>query len=83
MESRGQLTESKVMDVAAKSGLDIRALKAAMKAPDIQETMEKNLQLANALKINGTPAFVVGDELVPGAVDFNSLQQLIKKARKS
>ena len=83
MGSRGQLTESKVMDVADKSGLDIRALKVAMQAPDIQEAMEKNLQLANALKINGTPAFIVGDELVPGAVDFTSLQRLIKKARKS
>ena len=83
MGSRGQLTELKVMDVADKSGLDIRALKVAMQAPDIQKTMEKNRQLANELKINGTPAFIVGDELVPGAVDFTSLQRLIKKARKS
>jgi len=83
MGNRGQLTESKVMAAAAKSGLDVRALKAAMQAPDIKETIEKNRQLANALKINGTPAFVVGDEIVPGAVDFTSLQRLIKKARKS
>ena len=83
MESRGQLPESKVMALAAKVGLDLSALKPAMQAPEIKETMEKNRQLAEALNISGTPAFVVGSELVPGAIDFATIQQLIVKARKN
>ena len=42
MESRGQLPESKVMALAAKVGLDLSALKPAMQAPEIKETMEKS-----------------------------------------
>ena len=83
MGNRGQLPESKVMAIAAKIGLDVSALKAAMQAPGIKETMEKNRQLAKALNISGTPAFVVGGELVPGAIDFATIQQLIVKARKN
>ena len=83
MGSRGQLPEPKVMAVAAKIGLDVSALKAAMQAPDIEETIEKNRQLAKALNISGTPVFVVGSELVPGAIDFSTIQQLIVKARKN
>ncbi len=41
MGSVGQLTESKVIAAAAKPGLDVSALKAAMQAPDIKETIEK------------------------------------------
>ena len=83
MESRGQLAESKVMAIASKIGFDVNALKAAMQTPDIKKTMEKNQQLAQALNISGTPAFVIGGELVPGAIDFATIQRLIAKARKN
>jgi len=50
----------------AKIGLDVNALKVAMLAPDIKGIIDKKRLLASALNISGTPAFVVGDEIVPG-----------------
>ena len=83
MGSRGQLPETKVMAIAAKVGLGVDALKAAMRAPEIEKTIERNSKLAQVLGINGTPAFVIGDDLVPGAIDFTHIQRLIATARGS
>ena len=43
--------------------------------------LQANHQLAAALDIHGTPGFVVGDEIVPGAVSVDALRQLIAAAR--
>ena len=83
MESRGQLPETKVMAIAAKVGLGVDALKAAMRGPEIKKTIERNSKLAHVLGINGTPAFVIGNNLVPGAIDFATIQRLIANARGS
>ncbi|MGF1623998.1 MAG: hypothetical protein ACFCVH_03870 [Alphaproteobacteria bacterium] len=40
-------------------------------------------ELAGALQINGTPGFVVGDTIIPGAVDLASLQGAISQAREA
>ena len=45
--------------------------------------IEKNFALAQALDINGTPAFVIGDKLVRGAIDRAALKKLISQARGS
>jgi protein-disulfide isomerase len=44
--------------------------------------LKANSDLAKALDIGGTPAFVIGDEIVPGAIDLASLKQMIATARK-
>ncbi len=45
--------------------------------------IHRNLKLADALTINGTPAFVIGDTLVRGAVDLQMLKSLVERARKT
>lgn len=52
-----------------------------MADPKVQATIDRNLELAQALRINGTPSFVAGDQILPGLTDFKTLQALIKKAR--
>jgi len=81
MQARGQLPESKVMKIAAKAGYDAVELKSAMALPEIDAMLEENHRLAQALNINGTPAFVIGGELVPGAIDLAAMRQLIAQAR--
>jgi protein-disulfide isomerase len=44
--------------------------------------VERNLALAQALRINGTPGFVIGDQIVRGAVDLKTLQSHIQEARR-
>jgi protein-disulfide isomerase len=66
---------------AAAVGLDPDRLEADMSSPDVTAAIEANYQLANRLGIEGTPAFVIGDQLIPGAVDKARLEQLIREAR--
>jgi protein-disulfide isomerase len=66
---------------ASAVGLDPDRLEADMAAPEVIAAIEANYALANELGIEGTPAFVIGDQLIPGAVDKIRLEQLIAQAR--
>jgi protein-disulfide isomerase len=52
-----------------------------MASPEIAEQVKTNLALADALDIHGTPAFIVGDHVVPGAVDLDGLKKFVAQAR--
>jgi protein-disulfide isomerase len=67
--------------IARSVGLDPDQLEADMAAPEVMAAIEANYALANELGIEGTPAFVIGDQLIPGAVDKARLQQLLDQAR--
>jgi len=81
-ELRGPVDEAKVLEVAKVVGLDVARLKADMQAPEISAGLDKNIKLAQALGINGTPGFVIGDNVFTGATDLKSLQATIAAARK-
>lgn len=81
MGFKGKMDEAAVFKVASSVGLDVARLKRDMAAPDIDRMLKANLSLAEALDISGTPGFVVGDEIVPGAVSLVELKQLIEAAR--
>ena len=66
---------------AERAGLDWARLKRDMEDPSVQRRIEANTQLAQTLQIQGTPAMVVGETLVPGAVDLASLERLVAEAR--
>ena len=66
---------------AERAGLDWARLKRDMDDPGVQRRLDANTQLAQALQIQGTPAMIVGDTLVPGAVDLASLERLVAEAR--
>lgn len=83
MAARGQVTEEVIMKVAADAGLDVARVKADMKAPKIDQIIKRNYDLADALDIRGTPAFIIDDKLLPGAVDLATLKQMVAAARKS
>ena len=81
MKSTGNLTEDKVLRLAADAGLDREKLRVAMESPAIEAAIARNYELAKSLEIKGTPAFVIGDRLVPGAVSGETLKRLIAEAR--
>lgn len=83
MRSKGGLNEDKILDIAAGIGLDRDAVREHMKDPRIDTELRHNMALAEALGIRGTPAFVINNTLVPGAMDRDSLEELIKEARGS
>lgn len=76
-------SEAKVMSIAAETGLDVAKLKADMTADAaaIENTLNANRALAQSLGINGTPAFVIDDTLVPGAMPYEQLANSVKTVR--
>ena len=68
---------------ARKLGLDAARLLHDMDDPSIQARIDANLRLAQQLSIQGTPAMVIGGELLPGAVDAAELKRAVAEARAS
>ncbi len=81
MALKEPLTEATIFRVAKQVGLDVDRLKTDMAAPAIEALIEKNYALGQALGINGTPAFVIGGEVAPGAVPLARLKQFVARAR--
>jgi protein-disulfide isomerase len=81
MEARGNITDDTVYRIAASVGLDIDKLKRDMASREFAQQIMENLKLANALDLRGTPAFVIGDKVVPGAADIATLKSMVADAR--
>jgi protein-disulfide isomerase len=82
MLERGVADEAKVMRIAAKIGVETERMKSDMNDPAIVTMVERNLALARVLRISGTPSFVIGDKIVRGAIELESLQAVIRSARR-
>jgi protein-disulfide isomerase len=83
MAAKGQIAQETILKVAKSVGLDMDKAKTDMRAPEIEEQLKRNYSLAQDLDIQGTPAFVVGDKLIPGATDIDNLKKLVAAARKA
>ncbi len=81
MDMRGPLTEDRVYRTAESLGLDVEKLKADMYAPEIGRMLRENMEIAQQIGVNGTPAMLVGRRFVPGAVDRATMERLIESAR--
>jgi len=75
------ITQSAIETEAKKLGLDPVRLLHDMDDPAIQAQIDANLKLAQQLGIQGTPAMVVGDEMLPGAMDVAELKAAVADAR--
>lgn len=82
MQAKPPLTEENVFAAAAATGLDADRLRRDMADPGIVEAIARNHTLAAELGITGTPGFVIGDRVVPGAVDQATLAGLLAEARE-
>jgi protein-disulfide isomerase len=54
-----------------------------MLAPEIEEHIRLSMNLAEALNINGTPAFIAGEKVYPGLLTSEQLSQAIEDARSA
>jgi protein-disulfide isomerase len=83
MAQTGPLTRDTLVAALAGIGLDGDRLRTDMDTPEVEAHIQRELTLARALGITGTPAFVVGDQLVVGAQDLRALRDLVSRARKA
>ena len=81
MEMRGRAEEASVLALARSVGLDVDQLVADMRSDAVNNHIATSEQLAQSLGFTGTPSFVIGDALVPGAVPLAELQGYIAEAR--
>ena len=81
MRVRGRVDDNQVFRTAKEIGLDIDQLKKDMERSEILEQLQKNREIAKLLNLNGTPAFIIGDVVYPGALSKENLKQIIKKVR--
>jgi predicted DsbA family dithiol-disulfide isomerase len=71
------------MRIATDIGLDVERLRADMDTAEIEEHIATSMRLTQALGFNGTPSFVIGDNLVPGFVEEEQLRTIVEKVREA
>jgi protein-disulfide isomerase len=77
----GPADETKALDVARELGIDADALKEAAAKDSVMANIQEVHELAGLLGISGTPSYIVGDELLPGAVGYDALQAKVTAAQ--
>lgn len=79
----GRPNADTVAAAANRAGLDSAKLAATMRAPRAEQELARNIELARSLGFSGTPSWVVGDQLLSGAVGYDVLKQAVAEARES
>ncbi len=78
---RGQKDGARALAVAKEVGADMDRLQKDMKSPEVEKTLQQDFKLAEALGLNGTPSYVIGDNVIVGAIGLKGLQENINTAR--
>jgi protein-disulfide isomerase len=83
LASEGHVDEARALDAAKKAGLDMDKLKRDKAAVKPEDIIRQNDALASKIGIDGTPAFVIGSTVVPGAASADEFKALIAQTRKA
>lgn len=78
---RGQADKARALAAAKDAGFDMARIEKDMASDEVRASIEENMQLAEALGLNGTPSYIVGSEVVVGAVGLDALKQKVNVAR--
>lgn len=79
--SRGKVTAETALTEAQKLGLNRVTLELGMNSAKVTQAIERSYQIARGLNITGTPSYIIGDEVIPGAVGIDQLRTRIKNMR--
>jgi 2-hydroxychromene-2-carboxylate isomerase len=69
--------------MAREAGYDIAELKARKDAPEIEARLRETYELAESLGLQGTPSFVIGEQIVRGFLDYDAMVETVAEARGS
>jgi protein-disulfide isomerase len=78
---RGAADKARAMAAAKDAGLDTARIEKDLASPEVRATIEENFKLAEAMGMNGTPSYVIGKQVVIGAVGLDNLREKIGVAR--
>jgi protein-disulfide isomerase len=78
---RGPADKARALAAAKEAGFDVARIEKDMQSPEVKATIDENMKLAEALGVNGTPSYVVGNEVVVGAIGLDALKKKIDAER--
>ena len=82
MTARGRLNTEKISSIARKIGIKEEILFRNMETQKVSKELSNNMKLSEKLNINGTPAFIIGDQVIPGAIGIDELKKMVADQRK-
>jgi protein-disulfide isomerase len=78
---RGQADKARALAAAKDAGLDMARIEKDMVSPEVKATLQENFKIAEAMGLNGTPSYVIGNQVVVGAIGRDGLAKKISEAR--
>jgi protein-disulfide isomerase len=79
---RGEANKERALAAAKDAGFDVARIEKDLQSTEVEQTIKESMQLAESLGVNGTPTFVIADELVIGAQGYDALKGKIDATRK-
>jgi protein-disulfide isomerase len=79
--SRGQVDKKVALNAAAELGLSSVSLELDMGSEGVAQSIQTSYEIAKALNITGTPTYIIGNEIIPGAIGVNELRSRIANMR--
>jgi protein-disulfide isomerase len=78
---RGQADKARALAAAKEAGLDMARIEKDLTSPEVKATLEENFKMAEDMGLNGTPSYVIGKNVVVGALGLDALTKKIAEAR--
>lgn len=82
LDAKGRVNAAKALQVAKEMGLDTVRLQKDAQGPEVKAALAENRGLGDKLGLSGTPAFIIGDEIIPGAVGVDPIRKTIADVRQ-
>ena len=82
MFAAGRANKESALKVAEQIGLDMEKVKADSASPETEALIAKISEIGKRIFVDGTPTFIIGDKINPGAADYDQLKQLVDETRK-
>jgi protein-disulfide isomerase len=81
LSGRGPADKARALAAAKDAGLDVARIERDMTSDEVRLTLEESAKLAEALGLNGTPSYVIGQNVVVGAIGLQALKEKVNTAR--
>lgn len=82
MGDQVQLTEPRIYEIAAAVGLNVDQLKADMLDKLVEKKIKNNLAIGQDVGFDGTPSYIIGNDIIVGAEGYNRLLEAVSRARE-
>ena len=81
LSGRGQADKARALAAAKEAGFDVAKIEKDMESEEVKASLQEAFKLAEALGLNGTPSYVIGNDVVIGAVGLDALGRKVEAAR--